>query len=193
MKKLFLFAIAIGLACSARASYLIWQVNDSDSDVSGWNAAMLYQVSGTTSASIDEWNANKLNAMEGATLVASNFQVTGTTIGSTDLGSAVGTMPPGVSAAASIIGTGDGYAYYIELVNYDFDNDEVKYVHARSDAVSYAAMSGSITDSLSVTTIANIAPWHGTPFTAVPEPTSGLLMLFGAAMLGLKRKNRSRA
>ncbi|MBR4476719.1 MAG: PEP-CTERM sorting domain-containing protein [Kiritimatiellae bacterium] len=31
--------------------------------------------------------------------------------------------------------------------------------------------------------------WHGGT-VSVPEPTSAMLMLFGAAFLGLKRKNR---
>ena len=30
--------------------------------------------------------------------------------------------------------------------------------------------------------------WVGSNYSAVPEPTSGLLMLMGFAMLGLKRK-----
>ncbi len=32
------------------------------------------------------------------------------------------------------------------------------------------------------------AKWNGGTYTAVPEPTSGLMLLIGAAMLGLRRK-----
>ena len=194
MKKLLLMAIVAGGVFAANASYLIWQVNGSDASTAAygdWNAAMVYKVSGLSDSAIATWNANankeKDTALTGATLVevnksAENF--------STDYGSAVATMPKGMSAAADIA-TVTGYAYYIELVNYDFSNDKVNYVYARSDAVAYSALSGSITDSLSTATIANVSPWHGGGYSAVPEPTSGLMLLLGAAMLGLRRKNRS--
>lgn len=40
------------------------------------------------------------------------------------------------------------------------------------------------------TTIGALAPLSVSSFTSVPEPTGGLLMLFGAALLALRRKNR---
>ena len=190
MKKALLLTTVFALACSAKASYLIWQVNSSDgSAIDGWNAAILYQVAGGA-GSISTWNNNKIDPMSGANSVANNYLVNGTTIDNSSIGSVVATMPAGVSVAAAITG-GSAYAYYIELVNYDFDSDTVNYVHARSDAVSYANLNSSITDSLSITTIANVTPWHGGGYSAVPEPTSGLMLLLGAAMLGLRRKNRS--
>ena len=193
MKKTLLLTMVLALAFSAKASYLIWQVNSSDaSSIDGWNAAIVYEVSGATSESITAWNGNKIDPMSGANAVGDNHLVTGTTLGS-NIGSPVATMPAGVSVAADItdISGGNGYAYYIELVNYDFSANTINRVYARSDAQSYTSLSGSITDSLSITTIANVTPWHGGNYSAVPEPTSGLMLLLGAAMLGLRRKNRS--
>lgn len=190
MKKLLLMAAVVGGVFAANASYLIWQVNSSDgSAIDGWNAAIVYEVAGGA-AGAAAWNSSKIDPMSGANPVTDNYLVNGTTIGNSSIGSVVATMPAGVSVAADITG-GDGYAYYIELVNYDFGSGTVNYVHARSDAVSYANLNSSITDSLSITTIANVTPWHGGGYSAVPEPTSGLMLLLGAAMLGLRRKNRS--
>jgi len=198
MKKLVLLAAVVGGAFAANASYLLWQVNSAD--VAGGtpsylgdgriNAAVVYQVAADADA-IAAFNSNKDNPIDGATAITSHLY-NNNTIDTSSTGGAVGIMPSGVSFYADLgdISAGSQYAYYIELVNYNTTTHET-YVHARSDAVSYADLAGNITSDLSVVTIANVTPWHGANYTAVPEPTSALMMLLGAAMLGLRRKKGS--
>lgn len=77
-----------------------------------------------------------------------------------------------------------GYSFYIELVNY---NSGAKDVLGYGDTISYDQMveKGYILETPLTITSANI--WHGGSYVA-PEPTSGLLMLFGLAGLALKRR-----
>ena len=206
MKEILLLVLLAGFASATNASYLIWQVNESDytgtglATSMGWNAAIVYQVEGGASQ-VSTWNAtdanNKMDPMSGASVVGVNYLVDGARIDTSEtLGSVIPAMPEGQSIAAQIVNSGDssGYAYYIELVNYDFSGDgKVNRVIARSNAYTYANLTGNITDSLSITTVSGISAWHGSNFTAVPEPTSGLMVLLGAAALGLRRRKRSLA
>lgn len=80
-----------------------------------------------------------------------------------------------------------GYqSFYIELVNY---TDSTYSVVGRSEAATYASLvsEGAIHSNLA-TDVSKMVAWVGSNYQAVPEPTSGLLMLMGFAMLGLKRK-----
>ena len=59
------------------------------------------------------------------------------------------------------------------------------------NAKTYAELSGSVWDGSDLIARASKIAFTGTSaggYGATPEPTSGLLMLMGFAMLGLKRK-----
>lgn len=72
--------------------------------------------------------------------------------------------------------------FYIELFNY---SNEQTY---RTETIAYSNLSDAVFGSME--SLASVkAVWMGGSTTvATPEPTSGLLMLMGFAMLGLKRK-----
>ena len=72
---------------------------------------------------------------------------------------------------------GAGYNYYIELLNSNEDVVWTGYQYSYADIV---AKGGIYTKGVPA----------GSPLDmgAVPEPTSGLMMLLGLALLGLKRK-----
>ena len=91
---------------------------------------------------------------------------------------ATGSQPNTISLAD----IGQDSTFYVELVNFESQN-----VLARSDTATYSDIAGSLfTDELSA--VNSVQAWHGSNYKAVPEPTSGFLMMVGLALLGLKRR-----
>ena len=159
MKKIIFGLLAVLLAFAVKAEFLSWYVG-STSNIGGstWTSGTDY-----TSAKL-YWN----------------------TTGNNDSGTWLDTIKPtpDSSVATLRVGSyGDDVYYYIELYNYDST------VVATSEATPYASLvaSGAISQSVTALNSVNYA-WNGTATVATPEPTSGLLMLMGFAMLGLKRK-----
>lgn len=77
-----------------------------------------------------------------------------------------------------------GMYYFVELVAGE--------VLAYSDAISYsdAVAAGYIT-TMSQFDVGSANLWSASSFTAVPEPTSGMMVLFGMAALALRRRRRA--
>lgn len=194
MKKIILLAMCMGVAVAANASYLYWQVNTTDSSdattyMSGvgteWNAARLVVVE-ADAETISAWNdGNRFSRISGSDVVSNTLLDDGS-----DLGPIIG-YPTEAQYAANLGAlSGSTYAYYVELINTAVSTSEVVY---RSNAVAYGSLpAGSVVPDIDgITAIPAMATWHAGGYKAVPEPTSAILMLFGAAFLGLKRKNRS--
>ena len=79
------------------------------------------------------------------------------------------------------------YAFIIELGNWDGSNWSVL---ALSETVSYNSLdTNSHIDHVSGINPNPITPWVATSYV-VPEPSSGLLVLVGAALLALRRRKR---
>ena len=176
MKKLIAIA-ATALTMGAFAdSYLYWMLNTGLS----W--------SGENSSSVS-YNTVKIGVMN---------NTTGENVGYLNLYSeaanSLGTSISGVSSefqtsAYALIGDKTtGYSYYIELLN------DTVFVGRSSDVLNYAAIAEYSTSSLNGVAMPGKA-WAPTSFTtaAIPEPTSGLLMLFGLSALALRRKRPLKA
>ena len=105
---------------------------------------------------------------------------------SADVGIDVITSIPGGSVA-DISQYTTGYTFYIEVYNYESGSSSgVVYNDA---TFTYADLQGKGVLLSSMTAFANVTTaWNGTKAVATPEPTSGLLLLMGFSMLGLKRK-----
>lgn len=80
----------------------------------------------------------------------------------------------------------DSYSsFYVELYNYESSGNTATSV-GRSNTFTYQEISNSLASSIQAAQ--NVVALTGMSYTATPEPTSGLLLLMGFAMLGLKRK-----
>ena len=173
MKKFLLFACGAAMSLASNAAYLYWQVDD---------------------AAVDEYNASG----QWTPISSGAYAILKDSDGNTyNTYGAQGMVTDGKGSINQAyysegIGTdGAGYSYFVEL--YNSDNTLI----ARSQAIdssSGEAWTAAYDAALRTATLSNIpaiSVWHAGGFTAVPEPTSGLMLLLGAAMLGLRRKNRS--
>ena len=106
-------------------------------------------------------------------------------------GNAIGWIysAPG-SASTDVSGYADNY-FYVELCNYSDGSWSNESTYGSDKAYSYSSLvsQGVITSSdLIAQASVAAAVLRNSGVQATPEPTSGLLMLMGFAMLGLKRK-----
>ena len=85
--------------------------------------------------------------------------------------------------------SGESYSFVLELGNYN----EGSWVHTsmESEAVKYETLvANKHISEWRETTPTYGTPWKPTNFTVVPEPSGGLLMLTGCALLMLRRRRR---
>ena len=160
MKK-FLVGVSILLATIAvKAEYLNWQVGSS---------MTIGDATYTSGPSEGQYNAVRLYATDGqgSSHYYSIYDAPGTY--STELASGL---------------TTDATTYYIELLNYSGSSYTTV---GRTAGTTYAELSGALSNG-ALSAQAMTAIWTGAAVVATPEPTSGLLLLMGFAMLGLKRK-----
>lgn len=74
----------------------------------------------------------------------------------------------------------DGYSFFVELYN---DSDDL--IHTSQDGYAYSPSASYILTSKMDATTASAATASS---FVIPEPTSGLMVLLGVGLLGLRRK-----
>ena len=79
------------------------------------------------------------------------------------------------------------YSFIVELGNIDSSDNWTTV--ASSASATYSSLSGFIHQTFDINP-GQIAVWSPNMFTAVPEPSSGLLTLIGFAFLALRRKRK---
>ncbi len=79
------------------------------------------------------------------------------------------------------------YSFIVELGNIDSSDNWTTV--ATSASATYSSLSGFIHETFDINP-GQIAVWSPSMFTAVPEPSSGLLTLIGFAFLALRRKRK---
>ena len=167
-KKVFCFIAGLLVACVTRADYMLWQVN-SGTNPGEFSYAALYAVNDGTSS-----------VMSGYLLGDSN-QTLGTAweAGAIDTGKIVVNLGSDLSS----------YSFYIELYNGDFKAIQ------KSTQMTAAELRnlGAIVDQINFdSNFSNLNAFGSAnsniSWNPVPEPTSSLLLLMGAACLALKRR-----
>lgn len=167
MKKLFLAASLVAVQI-ASAEVLRWQVGDvtvdGESEPVTYAYAKIFQSSdGTVGSGVALNNLVGNYDGEYSEIDSSTFNI-----------SAVGAVLNDSSTASS---------FFIEL--YNSDNQAIY----RSETATYNAIQSFVNSSSELNASwQSINAWAPTSYNSVPEPTSGLLLLLGAAALGLRRK-----
>lgn len=201
MKKILFSLFVVTFALTSSADYLYWQVSQ---DVVGdydnaWHSGFASSVyksaedAGAQIGAVVRYGATGTES-EWATwsIAASSFN--GDDYTSEVLADVVGGESPdwgdgdyfiGGAAAIDLGALGDksNLSFFIEL----YRNDGAGwYGVARSDARSYGDLSAYITE-IPVDTFASTEVWQGSGYQ-IPEPTSGMLVMLGLSLLGLRRK-----
>ena len=175
MKNFLIAGLVMLAATAAHASYLYWQVNAED-----------------LTGAITEYNT-KYNP----TTALTQENITGARL--VQVVNGVEQMVDGVLAGdfgkmqdyalpLDVEGAGKNYSYYIEIISNASGLPYSKV--ATSTTMTYADLVASDPKVIytSEMSVPSLAAWTGGTYTAAPEPTSGLLVLIGVGLLGLKRK-----
>lgn len=182
MKKIVCSIAVLAFVATAFSDVLLWQVPTSPvsgSDPGGytggtgnitWDYAMLNY---TDSSTLDYGNAGTVDSS--ATTTTPDVYYGNDNIGAAD-----------VSLAGKKVGSDygnytSGY-WYIGL--YSSSGDLVGF----SQLVSNEAVKDFLAASRNISDWNGVNAMSGTGWTAAPEPTSGVLLLLGAAVLGLRRR-----
>ena len=176
MKNFLIAGLVMLAATAAQASYLYWQVNASDLNdaIAEYNTKFKPE----TMLTQDNISGARLVQVSGA-----GEEVIGG-ISTDDFGKA----QPSDALPIDVTTVGDNYSYYIEIISKEpgLPYEQV----AKSTMKTYTELVTANPNVIytSELDVPKLAAWTGGTYTAAPEPTSGLLVLIGVGLLGLKRK-----
>lgn len=175
MKKLLIAAAIVCAAAFVQAATVNWGVSgvknsSGAAPTAGWAVMAFYTEAGAGSAAIESAIASKT-----AGSLAFDTKALTVSFGA-------GKYGPVDATAAGITDTSKKYDFYFVVFNDSDATKATEYAMASASNVEYSSMASKFTASgvFSAST-----PWTS---TAVPEPTSGLLMLLGMAGLALRRR-----
>lgn len=167
--KALITVLTVGIATVASADLLLWQVANPVEDGAGNQIDYAYaQIMGSAT---DSYAGTALSSYVGDFETAVS-KVSASAFDLATVGAIIGDSP---SYSANYV--------YIELFNSSGESV------GQSSIASVSTLSKFITSATEFgSNWSGVNKWSGGSYTAVPEPTSGLLMLIGAAMLGLRRR-----
>lgn len=164
MKKLLLGLVFAGAVSSASAEYLYWQVGASDVP----SGSEYQDVNYAGIAVYENGSMERVKTLDLTAIPTGN--------GYTDL--------------SSYSPSKGNYVFAIELYNYDGSSSTLGTAIAHNDAMTYTELANAGYLASNMAQLQSMTAFTGgfnNPGPA-PEPTSGLMMLVGLAMLGLKRR-----
>lgn len=165
---------ALAVSIAANADVLLWTVNNID----GYN-----NVVKNTDDSEATWQYAILKYKDSS----DNIYVANNILGDTTAQVLTPDQFTGARIAAELPAdyATAGYSYWIELYSATYELVARDYI-ASGTLDDYISQSESYSDWMSQGT-----PQYSGSYTSVPEPSSGLMLLVGAALLSLRRKKRA--
>ena len=165
MKLISKFCVAVAVmlvTATASAGTLYWQVT-SDTGVN--------------------FSTAKVVVTQGGSRVAELGEVFATDMGDDGTGTKVTMQQTDISSYSS-----NDYSFFVEMVNYATDPETVNkgYTYSYNELLSAGYVSFDAGDVATVSAAATA----GNMGSAIPEPSSGLLLLMGGAMLALRRRRQ---
>ena len=171
MKKLLIIACVAFAACASQAAQFRWAFTAAKAAASDYDGSTVYMVLAA------DYAAATISTLSDITSIAKSS-------GTLTVGSMTATTG-NVTVNDSWVTEGTTYSWYAIVVNDD------KY-YVSSSASSSTAVGDTATPAnvsfASKSEMATASNWTTFSGSAVPEPTSGLLMLLGMAGLALRRR-----
>ena len=187
MKKMIMFAAIAVAAMFAQGASVYWTcTNVYAGDTTTKNAGIAYFV--TTATLADASSLNGKSADEITAALGSSYSYKPTTAGTYSVTSAN-------AVEHSVLGLADGTDYSAYLVIFNGDTIANSTSFFTTSVKAFTSFEGANSTSIAFGTqkTASQAPWSGSIGGGggdVPEPTSGLLLLIGGAMMALRRKQK---
>lgn len=172
--KIGMFCLGALLASGVSAEILYWQVTTDSQQQFNYAQLHVIDASATSGEAVDTTIARaSVNKLLATATSDGGSPYSSTTIQQTDLGTY----------------NSSTYSFYVELVNYS--NGTVESV-GKGAVWNYNDLSAYIANDALTANAARAAlqSSSGLSMGSIPEPTSGLLLLMGGAMLALRRRRR---